>query len=63
MRIEKRPAIHSGEVPEIRRAAPWSHLRSWGPIGVIVGSADTQHLPLRGVMLRLRRLVRHLIGR
>ena len=62
MRIEKHPPTHLGEVPEICRAAPWSHLTSWGPIGLIVGSADTQHPPLRGVVLRLRRLVRRLIG-
>jgi hypothetical protein len=63
MRMEERPPTHSGEVPDIRRAAPWSHLHSWGPMGAIVGSADTQHLWLKGGMLRLRRFVRCLMGR
>ena len=63
MRMEERPPTHSGEVPDIRRAAPWSHLHSWGPMGAIVGSADTQHLWLKGGMLRLRRFVRRLTGR
>jgi hypothetical protein len=63
MRIEERQPTRSGEVPDICRAAPWSHLHSWGPIGAIVGSADTQHLWLKVGMLRFRRFVRRLMGR
>jgi hypothetical protein len=62
MRIEERPMTHLGEARAIWHAAPWSHLSAWGPIGVIVGGADTRR-PWRGVMLRFRRFMRRLIGR